>query len=474
MCGRTAPEAELIGQLILHLGDCKTGSTALQAALAAGTAGITGRTICYPTGLDHNPLAQKFIEQRQGKTDGTPAREALRAIAARFADSTADYGILSAEWFEFTDPVQVHDALAAELGSLLADLRLVVYVRPHASRFQSMFAEIVKLGSFQGTIDQYLDRAAADGTFHYAPRLARWRRVWGDRLIVRPFLRDRMQGGDVTQDFLHVIGVGAPVQVQATGLNNTALGLVDLSVMRRLLAPRAGWSVPPRRLEALGRNFGHLLGQAEGADTTRLTIHRALRARLHDLYRADAKTIDTDWFGGPDGPMSAALDSLPTRGPPCAQSLDAADHLPPAVLTLIDGWAAILPEIILRDGPNLSWTLRDRPFRPTDMAAPPESRDAAWQMSAELVAAAARMAPAGAAHPQGKRIQTTAAQLMRRMARGHATAFLRAAEPLQQTLAAGTLTPLPPVAADSPRQTLLRWLRPGLARLRNRLDTRRS
>ncbi|WP_083097450.1 hypothetical protein [Pseudophaeobacter leonis] len=90
----------MIKELIVHLGDTKTGSTSIQKALVNGAYDVPGKEILYPTGNHHIALAKTLTQERRFKQ-----REArFKRVGQALRDSDADYGIISAEHFQFVDP----------------------------------------------------------------------------------------------------------------------------------------------------------------------------------------------------------------------------------------------------------------------------------------------------------------------------------------------------------------------------------
>ena len=97
----------MIKELVIHLGDTKTGSTSIQKVLAQKAYEVPGRSICYPGRTHHNPLGKTLSRRRLFKDRENRFRE----IAKVFLDSTADYGIVSAELFQSVDPRVLNDAI---------------------------------------------------------------------------------------------------------------------------------------------------------------------------------------------------------------------------------------------------------------------------------------------------------------------------------------------------------------------------
>ena len=72
----------MVEEIVFHLGDCKTGTTSIQAVLARGAwtlDGQAGRGIVYPAQVNHIPLASRFGCPLRShlKPSGFPASERL-------------------------------------------------------------------------------------------------------------------------------------------------------------------------------------------------------------------------------------------------------------------------------------------------------------------------------------------------------------------------------------------------------------
>ena len=72
--------------------------------------------------------------------------------------------------------------IEAYMPEMLADARFIAYVRPHADRFPSSYAERVKAGHFYGTLTGLHTMLHKRKAFYYAPRFLKWREVFGEAL----------------------------------------------------------------------------------------------------------------------------------------------------------------------------------------------------------------------------------------------------------------------------------------------------
>ena len=194
-------------QLILHLGMGKTGTSALQAALARLRPGLLERGILYPDlvpgKVHHNQLAMGLMrmehlarlplqacggEERRAEEIFRGLWDRLRAEIDRSRPETV---VISGENL-FRDPIRCMRRDPRTLFSeITAEIRPVVYLRRPSAYHLSVEQQHLK----------------ASGTFQ-PPAPARWRpaiegfeRVFGPGLEVLAYERGRLQGADIRVDF---------------------------------------------------------------------------------------------------------------------------------------------------------------------------------------------------------------------------------------------------------------------------------
>lgn len=340
----------MINELIIHLGDTKTGSTSIQKALVGNICATPGKTILYPTGNQHRNLAKTLSTQRL-----FGAREAqFNRVYSAFQDSDADYGIVSAEHFQFVEPQALRDAIGTYWPELLGQVRLLAYVRPHAEKMLSAFSERVKLGADLRSLESFFDILSAGAALDYAPRFEKWRDTFGARFELRPFVRERLYQGDVVADFFRFVLGGENFEIKTPIEANSSLTVSQLSLLREVhkrLNATLGPARGPRRKEVLG-SLGrlitdHIQSQGLGRDSERLRLPAALVERFTARYAADAEALDTGFFDG--FPMSEALENIHLKTTETAQSLEAADHFAPDVIGSVQSFAQVLADMMARN-----------------------------------------------------------------------------------------------------------------------------
>lgn len=347
----------MVNEIVFHLGDCKTGTTSVQSVLAGGgwisPQGVQGGDILYPARVNHIPLAKTLSVAAERP------HEAVRfaRLRAAFEASAAPLGVVSAEHFEFVDPAALRAAIERHLPDYAGRIRLIAYVRPHADRLVSTFAERTKKGLFAKSLKAMHAQLIEDRLLFYTPRFEKWRALFGEAFTLRPFLRERLYQADVVADFFHFLFRGAPAGLRAQGARNESLSVEDIAMLRAIHAQirRRGTAQRPAQ-QALGWYLSDLLAAAPGTGGTRPRLHRALARQVAECYRADAAALDAAFFDGT--PMSDALAAAPDKAVERAQSFAPADHYGAADLRRFAALADLFSRMIAADPEHFMWALR--------------------------------------------------------------------------------------------------------------------
>ena len=312
----------MVKEIVIHLGDCKTGTTSIQAVLAAEAWETDLGDITYTARFNHIPLAKSLSTASE-----IPHQEArFSKLREALDESDAAFGVISAEHFEFVDPSLVMAALEQHLPEYLDRVRLVAYERPHADRLVSTFAERSKKGSFQKPLAAMHDKLIEDGLLFYTPRFEKWRDLFGARFTLRAFARDQLYQGDVVQDFFHYLLGGKEFRLTMPSDQNNSLSVEDIAMMRSLHWHLRKMDGDYRQIQhAFGWYMSDLLGAAPyPGGGTKPRLHKALADRVVDTYRADAAALDAAFFDGT--PMSDALAVAPEKAVDKPQSFQARAH----------------------------------------------------------------------------------------------------------------------------------------------------
>lgn len=327
--------------LLVHIGAHKTGSTTLQEAFASQSVGLDGARVLYPARLDHNYLRADFITHSTGKPlpKRGPRLLGFGALAKAIEASDADYTLLSGEYFEKLAPELMAEVLEQYFAPHVDRIKIIAYLRPHAERFLSGYAEALKIGWYQKDMDAFFDDHRDELLFY--PRFSAWQATFGESFELHAMHRSRLKGGSVLQDFVERSFDGHRAVSLPERSSNTSLGLEDLVLLRfvqaRFVEKRDwfrhtfGWELA-RQLRT---------GAPLPASQEKLELYEALAAKLRETCSADAAEIDATFF--PDDPLfSEALEKACTATRKQPQSLQAEDHFSPEELRILTALRELL------------------------------------------------------------------------------------------------------------------------------------
>ena len=194
-------------QLLLHIGQAKTGTTTLQSTFLASRKALLTKGVLYPKtvwgnnhriakvhfgGLSAAPIADR--KRYNGNAtellkDGT---RAWKRILSDIEKNDPDMAIISAEAF-FTMPR--HEGFSdfvEELNGLADEVKVVAYVRSPSAHYLSL--------NQQGLKHLRLNRPPNQGAF-YRDSLEPYLKAFGDKLNVHKFDRSKLIDGDIIKDF---------------------------------------------------------------------------------------------------------------------------------------------------------------------------------------------------------------------------------------------------------------------------------
>ena len=291
--------------IILHMGDSKTGTTALQRAFVAGReAGMW----CYPgQQLNHNALAARFRTGAGNHDVGC----AMRAIWDDMRAQNAEISILSAEYFQAVEPAILAQAIAQFWPEAGDKLTLVSYVRPHIGKLIGMYCERLKAGRLHLSLGQYAARVMEARRLDYAQRLAGFCKHFGTRFVALPYVRQQLRGGDIVTDFFARFLPGARPHLSNQHPANPSFSRGQVQLMRRLRRAKNADPLPHHFSRIISLYIREL---GLGADTGPLGFSVSDIGKLQARYLRDAQLLDRSYWQN-DGFEQALINATPGARP---------------------------------------------------------------------------------------------------------------------------------------------------------------
>lgn len=295
-------------RLIWHIGDHKTGTTAIQAALKAAS----GSEMAFVTDrFNHTWLARRLHHG----VHSPQARDGFLRLRKMLHGTDAPVAVVSAEEFEHVPPEVLREAIATYLPRYQRRVEVIAYVRPHIEAIRSRYCENTKLGSFFGSPARMALALRRWDVMPYAPRFTAWAAAFPKRFTLRPMVRDALTGGDAVTDFFAHTGLASLPVPAAQKAVNAALSAEDLAAVRDIQAILVSVGVE----DILRANVGRALGDALTADPDPahhpVTLPKALCTGLAWWYRADAAALDKAFFDGDVVRRALALSVARESGP---------------------------------------------------------------------------------------------------------------------------------------------------------------
>lgn len=282
-----------VRKLVVHVGDIKSATTSVQVALAAGRQPEIAGRLLYPAhGLNHNYLEHPF---KNGRGPDHPQIQWLRKrmIAAVRVDTC----IISGERLSVMAPARLKAAIGTAFGDLAESVTIVHYIRPHADRMLSAYAERVKIGAERRALHDFLRDEIASGRFLQARRLKRWRAIFGDGYKLRAMVPGELIRGDAVVDFFDTVFGHVPEGWRPPTPTNESLSASGLSQVARLQNRMT--DAPASLRHAVGYEFAWLYGREGGtARPDRIGMDPGMAAHFRDAFMADARMLDEDLFSG--------------------------------------------------------------------------------------------------------------------------------------------------------------------------------
>ena len=334
----------MIKQLLIHLGDRKTGSTSIQTALYKQYWDCDSAELIYPvtsSTWNHNGLATSI-----GQNNTQRIKDFGEKFRKTLLHSDADYAVLSGEHFERVDPKFLLEFIKSFIPEAEDKLRLIVYIRPHASRFVSSYAERVKLGTFQGSMSELHEKFKLSKFLMYHNRLQDWKSTFANKLTIKPFIRTSLYQQNVVNDFFKYVFQSNPYNLKTMKMSNESLCLEDLAILNeihRIIKAEYGNQIKPNILKGFSRKMAVQLSESK-FEGTKVQLHKDLAENIRLFYMEDAKIIDKEYFE--ESIFEKSLVDYTSNFVESEQSLEIGKYLSKDNIRYIKCWTAFLGPIM--------------------------------------------------------------------------------------------------------------------------------
>ncbi|NJS40085.1 MAG: hypothetical protein HC783_14930 [Rhodobacteraceae bacterium] len=192
-------------KIIVHMGQGKTGTTALQESFSAAAKNLRTARVLYPNfngGVAHHLLLAKFgnpehlprwTHDRFGGMDGTvlAGQTAWNQTLTEIDRLRPDVLVLSSKYLISHDVDQCRKNLSKSLAPLSADITPVIYVRHPVDHYRSRLQQWLKHRSGVCLPIRQGLRAGIEHT----------EAVFSRRPEILAFDRKTLHGGDIVEDF---------------------------------------------------------------------------------------------------------------------------------------------------------------------------------------------------------------------------------------------------------------------------------
>lgn len=203
-------------ELYIHIGQYKTGTSALQSFLARNRELLRKQGLYYPllegefmfreknagtsgNALDFTKLARPFAELKLTQLDY------MQKIADFFKDD--DKVLLSSEAIWMTDPVAFENIMLFLQREIDVQIKIIVYLRRQDENIESFWNQQVKSSFCKDTCQRFVEKHMGD-YFDYDAYLEKVSNVIGkENMIVQIYDRDRFScGKSIFEQFLSIFG----------------------------------------------------------------------------------------------------------------------------------------------------------------------------------------------------------------------------------------------------------------------------
>ena len=336
----------MVKRIVIHLGDCKTGSTSIQSILSSKawkSPPFIDTRIEYPCVFNH----LRLFKSLNSKHFAHNKEKIFSNIRNKFNNSKANVGVLSAEQFEFLDPAILDQALKTYLPSFYDDILLIAYVRPHTQRLLASYTERIKKGSFRGSLDQFYQILKNGQILNYSLRIEQWKNIFGDKYHVKPFSSSVLRQKDVVSDFFYFIFGHDNYHFLEPTRRNESVSIEDLAVLRHVQSMLLQDNLSSKGNARLGSILAQNMAQEYPSTITKLKLHDAIARDMMENYFEDATLVDSKYLNLPILEKSLYADCNNAVLQP--QSLDISSYFDESAIRIFNCWIELTRNIIQND-----------------------------------------------------------------------------------------------------------------------------
>lgn len=340
-----------IRRCILHIGTEKTGTTSLQMFLGTNRDALLQRGFFVPASLsphavvaNHEKLTVLALDPAKLGDDlrvraGLKTIEDVKEWRLRVEENLSrEIAALSPQPENFPTLLlsneHCHSRLVTReevhylrqfLDRFADETRIIVYLRPQHEIAISLYDQALKVGyhdidvlpDFIGHRSRWVGRRY----FEYDKLLERWAGEFGrDKVTVRLYSKEHLEGNDVIQDFMSVINCNKDgLQIPASeNVSLSAECQTVLNAINRFVASQTSLAVPLLRRHKLITALGAM---SSGSGNK---VKREDAIRFFHAFDACNERVRKDYFPSVEPLFRPDFNAFPVNDPPKINEIDAA------------------------------------------------------------------------------------------------------------------------------------------------------
>ena len=229
--------------LTLHIGHMKTGTTSLQATFRDNAAILAEAGLYYFAATRTNHALVRPLTKRGKGAESKYIKEFRREAKA----NRLPKGLISSETLQRLGPKEIAECIAT-MRTIADRVQVLIYVREPVALAISAAHQGVRSGRPLKKI------IANPRVLDLTKIITDWRGAVGqENMIVRPFDRAQLVGGDVIDDVLDVVGCGAVAPRLTRRAVNEGLSVLGIHMLERRRLPVLRPPSRPRRSSGASR-----------------------------------------------------------------------------------------------------------------------------------------------------------------------------------------------------------------------------